>query len=68
MLRHIRTTLTFTFDDTQTTREAIVDRLDAALDVEFGSDVAPFDVHTRWVCRPEDAPLFGAAARYDAEQ
>ena len=60
-----RATLTFQFDDTKITRETIVDRLDAALIETFPDDVV--DVHTRWVSKLEDAPLFGAGRDFRDE-
>jgi hypothetical protein len=58
MKHTIRTTLTFTFDDARVSAQGIKDRLDDILCDEFGDGI---DVHTRWVARLEDAPLFGAA-------
>ncbi len=53
-----RVNITFFFDDTKTSPEEIVDRLDRILMEEF-SDLD--DVHTRWVAELADSPLFGAA-------
>ncbi len=53
-----RVNITFFFDDTKTSREEIVDRLDRILVEEF-SDLD--DWHTRWVTELADSPLFGAA-------
>ena len=56
-MRTIRTNLTFTFDEARVGEQAIKDRLDAVLDQEF-ADVD--DLHTRWVEKLSDSPLFGS--------
>jgi hypothetical protein len=57
-MKTIRTNVTFTFDEATVSEQAIKDRLEAALAMEFPADV---DVHTRWVSQLSDSPLFGAA-------
>jgi hypothetical protein len=57
-MKVIRANLTFEFDETKVTEDDIKDRLDAILTDEFGADV---DIHTRWVTRLADSPLFAAA-------
>ena len=64
-MKTIRTTLTFTFDESQVSEDTIKDRLDTLL-VEAFDDVA--DWNARWVANLSDAPFFGAGKKLRREK